>query len=505
MIKKSIVLIISLFVCINAAQAASGDIIELGEAIGNRPLEAVITAPTSVEAGRLVVFDGTRSYNPKKNSPLRYFWEFGDGTTSISAEVGHRYEEPGRYIIKLTVANDYDKTFIEHSIVVYKNRAFLISDGIADPKVINTFQKEADAGNILLDEVRTTTTGTDFGSERIIVELMKKRQAVIDGSPLLILWTDEARGLAALTSFAQENKAIDFSDKTILAITNSSIDSISPFGKIAYRVLNPREIIISSPDAVYTSLLVRRDAIAETLKTAEKDFIKIDRQAVAFRGYNFMSQGVIYLLAHGMPQHSLTLLLMLPLLALVAVIAKHIIGLNTIGVYMPSILAIGLVAIGFWPGLAILFAIVIALVLFRHYSKNLRLMQYPKMAISAIIITLVITVIIGITAFFGNTTLANSSVFPILMVVLIAERFSTIQIANGLSEMTKAFIGTLIVAIAGYGLIEKMGFFKTLFLIHPEAILIVLVLCILIGKWRGLRLLEQWRFWELREYDDEEV
>lgn len=491
-------------VLIPAVSAVTGDSVQLGEAVGRRPLEAIITAPTAVEAGRLVVFDGTRSHNPNPPDSLRFYWEFGDDTASIAAEVGHKFEAPGRYQVRLTVANQSGKTFTEHTIVVFQNRAFIISDGTADPRVLNTFQTEADSAKVLLDEARTNTTGTDFSAERLLIDLMKKRQVALSDSPLLIFWTDNERGLTALTSFAQENPSISFANKTILIITNSSPAALTPFGKIAFRVLQPHEIIISSPDAVYTSLLTRRIDLAPALSKAEKDFVLVDQAAISFKGYNLMSQGVVYLLANGVPQRSLTLLLMLPLVATIAVITKQILGLNLMGIFVPSIITLALIAIGFWQGLLILTTIITASILFKKFSKNWRLMYYPKMAFTSIIITLAIISLLGIATLFGANTLTSISIFPLLVMILIAEKFASVSLGSGFIGALKAFGGTIFVAGISYVLVEQIAFFKTLFLIHPEIILLLLLINWSIGQWRGLRLTEQWRFWDLRHYEEEE-
>ncbi len=488
-----------------AAAAGSPDQIELGNAIGKRPLEAVIVAPTSAEAGRLMVFDGTQSYNPPGSSgSLRYFWEFGDGETSIAAEVGHRYQKPGHYQVRLTIANDNQKIATEQVVVIYKNRALLIADGTTNPEVIETFQTEARTNNMLLDEIRTASTGTDFEAEHTLHELLQKRVSAVEESPLLILWTDGERGLSALTSFQQKNPQIDFRGKTILIIANKSVRSLLPFGKIAFRVLQPREIIIATPDAVYTSLLVRREALTAALKNAEKDFVKIDQQDLAFRGYNLMSQGVVFLLAHGVPQRSLALLLMLPLIATIVVVSKQIIGLNMMGIYIPSIVAIALIAIGFWQGIAILLVIILTTIFYRKFSKKWRMMYYPKMAIASIVMTLAIFALLGASALISDISITTASVFPLLVMILITEKFTSIQTGKGLLGAVRAFGGTFMVAILTYALVEKVSFFKTLFLVHPEIILALLLLNYLIGQYRGLRLTEQWRFGELQEYSEDE-
>jgi PKD repeat protein len=50
-------------------------------------------------------FDGSQSKDPDGNIIL-YEWDFGDGTKTTGVKAEHRYKEPGKYTVKLTVTDD---------------------------------------------------------------------------------------------------------------------------------------------------------------------------------------------------------------------------------------------------------------------------------------------------------------------------------------------------------------------------------------------------------------
>lgn len=55
------------------------------------------------------------------NSPATYFWEFGNGNTSVSQNPAASYLTPGKYTVKLTAGNSFgsgSKTVIDF-ITVY--------------------------------------------------------------------------------------------------------------------------------------------------------------------------------------------------------------------------------------------------------------------------------------------------------------------------------------------------------------------------------------------------
>ena len=71
------------------------------------PTSRVVNLPQSeiestpyVIFGETFIFDGTKSTS---GPGIKYSWEFGDGESSNLARVEHKYAQPGRYIVKLTI------------------------------------------------------------------------------------------------------------------------------------------------------------------------------------------------------------------------------------------------------------------------------------------------------------------------------------------------------------------------------------------------------------------
>lgn len=71
----------------------------------NNPPEASVDASPESGAPPLdVQFSSARSSDPD-GDPLTWRWDFGDGTTSTEANPLHRFEQPARYLVRLTVAD----------------------------------------------------------------------------------------------------------------------------------------------------------------------------------------------------------------------------------------------------------------------------------------------------------------------------------------------------------------------------------------------------------------
>ena len=85
------------------------------------------------------------------------------------------------------------------------------------------------------------------------------------------------------------------------------------------------------------------------------------------------------------------------------------------------------------------------------------------------------------------------SVFPILILVSLAEQFVEVQIRLGFREATQLTLETLLLSVVST-LIVQWDTLQSLVVGFPEVILITIPLNILLGRWTGLRLTEYFRF-----------
>ena len=73
----------------------------------------------------------TRKFIDKSIGALRWYWQFGDGSTSNDQNPVHTYSVPGAYTVTLTVSNDTCEHTIAKEVIVIAERAdFVASDSI---------------------------------------------------------------------------------------------------------------------------------------------------------------------------------------------------------------------------------------------------------------------------------------------------------------------------------------------------------------------------------------
>lgn len=203
---------------------------------------------------------------------------------------------------------------------------------------------------------------------------------------------------------------------------------------------------------------------------------------------------ITFFLHEGVPFETIKLILMLPIIATFIAFLRQVVGIKAFGIYTPLIVTFAFLATnGVKYGIAIFVAIILIGMLMRFALKPFRLLYLPRVAI---MLTVVSIVILGVLALGGNlrrTGLASVSIFPIVIMITMVEKFVTVQIEKGDRMAIILALETLAISIIGYYLVswELLTRFITS---YPWIILLTIPINIAFGKWTGLRLMEYLRF-----------
>ncbi len=198
----------------------------------------------------------------------------------------------------------------------------------------------------------------------------------------------------------------------------------------------------------------------------------------------------------GVSQNLLIIILMIPIGALVIVIFRNVIGIETFGTFLPALIATAARETGIFWGLIGFMLIIFVAATVRKFLDWLGLLHSPKMAImlTFVVITLLVLSMIGVKLELFE--FAHITLFPIAILAITAERFAIIEAEEGLGRALRLSFTTMIVIIAAYSVMTAL-FMQSLFVAFPELLLIVIVLNLWIGKWIGIRLTEFIRFRKL--------
>ncbi len=196
-------------------------------------------------------------------------------------------------------------------------------------------------------------------------------------------------------------------------------------------------------------------------------------------------------------QYVYSILLMLPLGALVMIFLRNVVGISTFGTFMPVLVALAFRETHLLFGIMLFVMIVgIGLVL-RFYLEKLHLLLVPRLASVLILVIIIMTLVSLVSHRLGLETGLSIALFPVVIMSMVIERMSIIWEERGAQEAFVEGAGTLLTAALAFLVMENPQLQHLIFT-FPELLLVLLGICLLMGCYTGYRLTELVRFRQLR-------
>jgi hypothetical protein len=190
------------------------------------------------------------------------------------------------------------------------------------------------------------------------------------------------------------------------------------------------------------------------------------------------------------------ILLMVPLGALVIAFMRVVVGVPTFGTFTPVLIALAFRETELTWGITLFSLILFAGFLCRVALANLRLLLVPRLACMLIIVIGLMVMMSLLSQRLGFTQGLSVALFPMVILTMTIERMSIVWEERGSVETVKETIGTLVVSISGYYVMNHPLLMHLMFN-FPELLLVVLSVCMLFGSYTGYRLSEVLRFKDL--------
>ncbi|MCX7928409.1 MAG: hypothetical protein N2558_01845 [Patescibacteria group bacterium] len=214
---------------------------------------------------------------------------------------------------------------------------------------------------------------------------------------------------------------------------------------------------------------------------------------------NYLKFGIREAVNAGVPVNTIVLLLLMPIVATFIAAARHLGGVRGFGIFLPAALSVVFLSTGAIVGIGLFVIIVVITTIFRMILRKLkfRLQYLPRMALLLWFVVLGVLCLLFFAPYFSVSAIANVSIFPILILVLLAEDFTKAQLGKSARYAVGITTETLLLALVSY-LFLTLEPIQVFALLNPEVLMIgVFVANILLGQYVGLRLLELWRFRKL--------
>ncbi|MGA3292297.1 MAG: 7TM domain-containing protein [Candidatus Microgenomates bacterium] len=203
--------------------------------------------------------------------------------------------------------------------------------------------------------------------------------------------------------------------------------------------------------------------------------------------------------ASGVPANTIVLLLLLPIITFVIAFSRNVIGIRGFGIFLPAALSVVFVATGPVVGIGLFLVIVTVSTLVRMILRRLKIrLQYlPRMSFILWAVVVGVLGILFLAPVLSFSALANVSIFAVLILILLAEDFTRVQLGKSVKTALNLTFETLILSLVSYLFLTFQPLQKYV-LLNPEISLVLMAaLDLILGKYTGLRVMEFYRFRKL--------
>ncbi len=235
----------------------------------------------------------------------------------------------------------------------------------------------------------------------------------------------------------------------------------------------------------------KKTSVTFTLNNSELNALRLTQQSDAAA-----NSGMLEYSLYGLPlqtQQTYKIMIMIPIGVLVILILRNLGGLQTLGTFTPVLIALAFRETQLGFGI-VLFTIITALGLsLRSYLEHLKLQMLPRLSVVLTFVVVLIAVISLLSHKLGLERGLSVALFPMVILTMTIERLSITWEERGGNHAFKVAFGTIIAASLAHYLmsIESLNYFVFTF---PAVLLILVGFMLAMGRYRGYRLTELFRF-----------
>jgi hypothetical protein len=200
-------------------------------------------------------------------------------------------------------------------------------------------------------------------------------------------------------------------------------------------------------------------------------------------------------------QNVYQILLMIPLGALVVVLMRTVVGVPSLGTFMPILISLAFRETELLWGISLFCLITGSGLAFRFFLEQLNLLLVPRLSAVLVMVIILMLVISLMSNDLDIDRGISIALFPIVILTMVIERLSITWEEAGAFEAIKEGIGSLFIAVTGYFVMTNNQLEHLMFN-FPELLLIILALFLSAGRYTGYRISELIRFKDLANEED---
>jgi hypothetical protein len=222
--------------------------------------------------------------------------------------------------------------------------------------------------------------------------------------------------------------------------------------------------------------------------------ILLAQEVTPLSWHNFLQHAIRQAVLLKVPANTVVLILLFPVVAAIIAAARHLIGLRGFGIFVPAVLSVAFVATGIVVGILLFMIILVVATLAQRVLRRLKLQYLPRMALLLWFVSVGVLVALLLAPSLGIEALVAISIFPILILMLLAENFIEVQIGKSRKEAMELTVETIILALI-CSLFLSLETLQRFAILHPELLLLlVAAFDVFVGRYVGLRYNEYKKF-----------
>lgn len=229
-----------------------------------------------------------------------------------------------------------------------------------------------------------------------------------------------------------------------------------------------------------------------------------EHPVTAIQWHNFMRYLIQRAVEKNVPLNTIVLVMLFPLAVTLVAASRHLLGVRGAGILTPALLSIAFLATGIWAGASLFLIILAVTVISRSLLRNFRLQYLPRVALLLWFVSAGVLGSLMLAGEMGIESLVSVGIFPILILMLLAETFIDLQSGRSAGDARALIMQTFILAILtslilGWELVQRAV------LLWPETIFFGLAAVdVFMGKYTGLRFSEYLMYRAIVKEDEEE-
>ena len=261
--------------------------------------------------------------------------------------------------------------------------------------------------------------------------------------------------------------------------------------KVPVSTITPVASVSATPTPVIEKT---EDLTVPTIKKGKLELLIENQKVEGWAGLNFLKIAIRKAVGEGVSPNTIVVLFLFPLVAGLVAFSRQVVGVSGFGIITPALLSVAFLSTGGLAGIVLLVFILCVATISRMLIKRVKVPYLPKLAILIWMVSLAVLGLLVWSPKLGLDRLIGVGIFPILLFVLLAETFIEAQITRTLKTAMMMTAETVVLALVAYEVMSST-WVQTQVLLHPEfAVILILGIDYLIGRYEGLRLMEIWRF-----------